>query len=59
MYTYDSFERQNKYDKTTEKVAQWVKKELNFSMDIYNSIIKLEEPNTEEWKPKLDEEADA
>lgn len=33
VYTYDSAARANQYDKTTEKVAEWVKKDLSFSMD--------------------------
>lgn len=59
VYTYDSHARANQYDKTTERVAQWVKKELSFNMDIYNSMMKLEEPSTNDWKPKLPENADA
>lgn len=52
VYTYDSAARANQYEKTTEKVAEWTKKELSFCMDIWRSIIDLKEPQMETWKPK-------
>lgn len=52
VYTYDSYARADQYDRTTEKVADWVKKELLFSMDTWKAITELKEPNTETWKPK-------
>lgn len=59
VYTYDTLARANQFDKTTEKVGQWVKKNLSFNMDIFNSIKNLEEPDTEKWKPKVPEEGSA
>lgn len=56
VYTYDTQARPNQFDKTTEKVGQWVKKNLSFNMDIFNSIKNLEEPDTDKWKPKVPEE---
>lgn len=51
MYTYDEATRADQYDNTTKKIAQWVKKDLQFSIDIFRSIVKLEEPITDEWEP--------
>lgn len=57
VYTYDSAARANQYDRTTEKISQWAKKELSFPMDVWRAIFELEEPNTDTWKPKLPKDA--
>lgn len=58
VYTYDSAARANQYEKTTEKVAQWAKKELAFNMDIWDAIQNLEEPDTNSWKPEAPKDED-
>lgn len=56
VYTYDANARPNQYDKTTEKIRDWAKKELAFSMDIWRSIKNLQEPDCKTWKPKFPED---
>lgn len=52
VYTYDEAARADQYDKTTKQIGQWVKKELQFSIDIYNSIKCLKEPDRDKWEPE-------
>lgn len=52
VYTYDEAARADQYEKTTKQIGQWVKKELQFSIDIYNSIKRLEEPDKDMWEPE-------
>ena len=48
VYTYDSAARTNQYEKTSEKIAQWTKREMSFPMDIWRAVIGLEEPDTDD-----------
>lgn len=51
VHVYDSAARANQYDKTTEAIAKHVKKTFSFSRDIWKSMLKLQEPNVDDWMP--------
>lgn len=51
VYIYDTSSRPNQYERTTARIGQWVKQELGHSMDIWNAMEKLEEPNQKTWDP--------
>lgn len=52
IYTYDSATRASQYEKTTERIADWLKSELGFPMDIWRCVANLKEPNIYTWIPK-------
>ena len=53
-YTYDlvSSARADQYDKTTECIAEYLKKDAQFPNDLAKCIRTREEPNTDSWMPK-------
>lgn len=52
VYTYDNAARAYQYSKTTDAITEWVKMNLKFPMDIWRAMTTLEDPKTDEWKPK-------
>lgn len=58
VYEYDTNARPNQYDKTTSRIGQWVKQELDHSLDIWNAIANLEEPDMSSWDPAAPAEGD-
>eukprot|EP00178_Gracilaria_changii_P019663 TRINITY_DN569_c2_g1_i2.p1 TRINITY_DN569_c2_g1~~TRINITY_DN569_c2_g1_i2.p1 ORF type:complete len:106 (+),score=5.06 TRINITY_DN569_c2_g1_i2:52-369(+) len=50
--TYDTVARAYQYNKTTKAIAEWIKLNLKFPMDVWRILMTLKEPNMEEWRPK-------
>lgn len=51
IYDYDTTARPNQYEKTTERIGQWAKQNLDHSLDIWNAIRNLEAPDMAAWNP--------
>lgn len=51
VYEYDTTARPNQYDKTTERIAQWAKQNLDHSLDVWNAMRNLTDPDMAEWNP--------
>ena len=52
VYTYDGHAKAMQFQKTTEKIEQWAKKNCShFALDVYKAIRTLEDPDTDEWIP--------
>lgn len=51
VYEYDTTARPNQYDKTTERIGQWAKQNLDHSLDVWNAMRNLTDPDMAEWNP--------
>lgn len=45
VYVYDTSARPNQYEKTTARIGPWVKQELDHSLDSWNAMLKVQEPD--------------
>lgn len=52
VYTYDSSARAYQYNKTTDAIAEWVKLNLKFPMDVWRVLTTLKDPDKKAWIPK-------
>lgn len=56
VYTYDGHAKASQFQKTTEKIGEWAKRNCPcFPLDVWKGIETLEEPDFNEWRPDAPE----
>lgn len=58
-YSYDPSTRADQFERTTEYIAEYLKKDSEFPNDLAKCIMTREEPDTDAWMPKPRQLTDA